>query len=78
VKSEDEAPYAKKRKAEEQAAPAAKKSKTDESVSATLFVGSLSWNTDEYGLRNAFEKFGTLKGARVMTQADSGRSKGYV
>ena len=42
-----------------------------------LFVGSLSWNTDDAGLRAAFERFGALTDAKVITDRDTGRSRGF-
>ena len=42
-----------------------------------LFVGSLSWGTKSEGLREAFEKAGTVVDAVVITDRMSGRSKGF-
>ncbi|GAD99250.1 nucleolin protein Nsr1, partial [Paecilomyces variotii No. 5] len=70
----------KKRKADEQEAPAAKKSKTQEEIpgaSANLFVGNLSWNVDEEWLRSEFDGFGELSGVRIVTERDTGRSRGF-
>lgn len=67
----------KKRKAEEEAVPASKKSKTEQADnSPNLFVGNLSWNVDEEWLRREFEDFGELSGVRIMTERESGRSRG--
>ena len=46
-------------------------------MSKKLFVGGLSWNTDDQGLRAAFEKFGSIDEATVITDRDSGRSRGF-
>ncbi|MCA9609118.1 MAG: RNA-binding protein [Myxococcales bacterium] len=46
-------------------------------MSNKLFVGSLSWNTDDHGLHAAFEKFGEITDAKVITDRDSGRSRGF-
>ncbi len=46
-------------------------------MSKKLFVGSLSWNTDDHGLRKAFEAFGELEEVKVITDRDSGRSRGF-
>ncbi len=77
---EEEAPAPKKRKAEAGAAPVAKKAKTEttgeDASKKNLFVGSLSWNVDEDWLTREFESFGELSGVRVITDRDSGRSKG--
>lgn len=70
----------KKRKADvDNAEPSSKKAKTDESASAesvSVFVGSLSWNVDEAWLRSEFESIGEIVSCRVVTERDSGRSKG--
>jgi cold-inducible RNA-binding protein len=42
-----------------------------------LFVGSLNWNTDDNGLRAAFERFGTVEDAKVIEDRESGRSRGF-
>jgi len=46
-------------------------------MSKKLFVGSLSWNTDDHGLRRAFEPHGEITEATVITDRDSGRSRGF-
>ncbi|MCA9577900.1 MAG: RNA-binding protein [Myxococcales bacterium] len=46
-------------------------------MSKKLFVGSLSWGTDDQGLRTAFERFGDVTDAKVITDRDSGRSRGF-
>ena len=72
----------KKRKAEEAAEPAQKKIKVvvngeEKEATANLFVGNLSWNIDEEWLTREFEEFGELQGVRIITDRDSGRSKGF-
>jgi len=42
-----------------------------------LYVGNLSWNTTEDGLREAFSKFGTVSETKVISDKFSGRSKGF-
>jgi cold-inducible RNA-binding protein len=42
-----------------------------------LFVGGLSWNTTDDGLRQAFERFGDIAEAKVITDRESGRSRGF-
>ena len=82
--SEEEAPLPKKRKAEADATPAAvKKSKSDNELSngdgsskGNLFIGNLSWNVDEEWLQREFEKFGEIKGVRIMSDKNTGRSRG--
>ncbi|KAL8162911.1 hypothetical protein V2J09_014400 [Rumex salicifolius] len=45
--------------------------------SSKLFVGGLSWGTDEQGLREAFSSFGEVTEARVITDRDTGKSRGF-
>ena len=42
-----------------------------------LFVGNLSWNADEEGLRALFEPFGEVLSIKIITDQGSGRSKGF-
>ena len=42
-----------------------------------LFVGGLSWDTSDDGLRAAFEKYGDITEAKVITDRDTGRSRGF-
>ena len=42
-----------------------------------LFVGSLSWNTDDNGLRDAFAPHGEIAEATVIADRDTGRSRGF-
>jgi len=42
-----------------------------------LFVGGLPWRTDDAGLTQAFEKFGTVTEARVIYDRETGRSRGF-
>ena len=46
-------------------------------MSKKLFVGSLSWNTDDKALREAFEPHGEIVQAMVVTDRDTGRSRGF-
>ena len=46
-------------------------------MSNKLFVGGLSFDTDDAGLLAAFETFGAVKEAKVITDRDSGRSRGF-
>jgi RNA recognition motif-containing protein len=42
-----------------------------------LFVGGLSWDTDHHGLRDAFDEYGNVIDAKVITERDTGRSRGF-
>ncbi len=46
-------------------------------MSQKLFVGGLSWDTDSDSLRRAFEPFGAIDEATVVTDRDTGRSRGF-
>ncbi len=56
---------------------AAVQRKSEQTMSKKLFVGGLSWDTDDSGLHNAFEQFGDIREAAVITDRDSGRSRGF-
>lgn len=44
-----------------------------------LYVGNLSWNTQEADLIQAFEADGgSVSSARIMTDRDTGRSRGFA
>ncbi|MEI6874975.1 MAG: RNA-binding protein [Spirochaetota bacterium] len=42
-----------------------------------LYVGNLSYNTYEDNLRALFQSFGTVVSAKIITDRDSGNSKGF-
>jgi len=46
-------------------------------MSRKLFIGGLSWSTEDDGLRRAFEQFGEVTDAKVITDRDTGRSRGF-
>jgi len=46
-------------------------------MSKKLFVGGLSWDTNEGGLRDAFERFGEVEEAKIITDRNTGRSRGF-
>ncbi|MDX2436769.1 MAG: RNA-binding protein [Acidobacteriota bacterium] len=46
-------------------------------MSKKLFVGSLSWDTNDDGLHEAFAQFGEISEAKVICDRDSGRSRGF-
>ncbi|KAJ3279730.1 hypothetical protein HK104_001193 [Borealophlyctis nickersoniae] len=46
-------------------------------MSCKIFIGGLAWETDERSLRASFEKFGEIENARVITDRDTGRSRGF-
>ncbi len=46
-------------------------------MSKKLFVGGLSWDTTDSSLSQAFETFGDVTEAKVITDRDTGRSRGF-
>ena len=42
-----------------------------------LYVGNLSYNTTEEGLRNHFSAYGNVASAKIISDRDSGNSKGF-
>ncbi len=46
-------------------------------MSMKLYVGGLSFDTTDDGLRVFFEQAGTVESANVITDRDSGRSRGF-
>ena len=43
-----------------------------------LYVGNLSYKTTDSDLREKFEQFGTVNQVDVITDRESGRSKGFA
>ncbi len=46
-------------------------------MSKKLFVGGLSWSTNDESLRSAFERFGDVAEAKVILDRETGRSRGF-
>lgn len=46
-------------------------------ASKTLFVGNLSWSARHDDLRRLFEAYGQLESVRLMTERETGRSRGF-
>jgi len=42
-----------------------------------IYVGNLSWNTNDDELRGAFEGFGEVSSAKVIMDRETGRSRGF-
>ncbi len=42
-----------------------------------LYVGNLPYSVDDQSLQEAFQAFGTVASARVITDRETGRSKGF-
>lgn len=46
-------------------------------MSKKVFCGNLPWRVDESDLQIAMTKFGRVKEAKVLTDRDTGRSRGF-
>ena len=46
-------------------------------MSNKLFVGGLSWDTNDDGLKNAFGQHGSVVEAKVVMDRETGRSRGF-
>lgn len=42
-----------------------------------IYVGNLAWGMTEEKLKELFEGYGDVESARIITDRDSGRSKGF-
>lgn len=47
-------------------------------MSKKLYVGNLSFETTEDALRQAFGQYGTVNTASMVTDRDTGRSRGFA
>jgi RNA recognition motif-containing protein len=47
-------------------------------MNSRLFVGNLSFNTTEEAIREAFAEFGEIVEAKLVTDRDTGRSRGFA
>ena len=43
-----------------------------------IYVGNLSWNADESDLRDAFSAHGEVTAVQIITDRESGRSRGFA
>jgi RNA recognition motif-containing protein len=46
-------------------------------MAKNIYVGNLSWGTTEDQLRDLFEAHGEVLSARIITDRDTGRSRGF-
>lgn len=46
-------------------------------MSNKLFVGGLSWDTNDHSLHTAFSAFGDVTEAKVISDRETGRSRGF-
>ena len=50
----------------------------EEQLSKKLYVGNLSWSTTEAELKDLFEQHGTVTSVSVITDRETGRSRGFA
>lgn len=43
-----------------------------------VFIGNLSWGTEEHTLRNLCEQYGEVEQVRIITDRETGRSRGFA
>ncbi|RKX27361.1 MAG: RNA-binding protein [Candidatus Zixiibacteriota bacterium] len=43
-----------------------------------IYIGNLSYDTTEDGLRQAFEAYGEVSNVNIITDRDSGRPRGFA
>jgi RNA recognition motif-containing protein len=46
-------------------------------MSKKLFVGGLAWETTEHELREVFGRYGEVTEVKIITDRDTGRSRGF-
>jgi len=46
-------------------------------MAKTLYVGNLPWNTTEIALADAFRPYGSVISSRIITDKETGRSRGF-
>ncbi|WKT51691.1 RNA recognition motif domain [Fusarium oxysporum f. sp. vasinfectum] len=46
-------------------------------MSAKVYVGNLSWSTNDESLRSHFSNYGNILDSMVMRDRDTGRSRGF-
>jgi len=61
----------------QRSSPEAVRKGAAESMAKKLFVGGLSWDTTDDGLRQAFAVHGEIIEAKVITDRNTGRSRGF-
>ena len=46
-------------------------------MGSKLFVGGLAWATSDESLRTHFEEFGEVTETKIITDRETGRSRGF-
>jgi cold-inducible RNA-binding protein len=50
---------------------------SDKEASVNIFVGNLAFNATEHDLRQLFEQYGAVEKINVITDRETGRSRGF-
>src|SRR3954447_24613993 len=50
----------------------------EQAMNTRLYVGNLSFNTTADGVRTAFQQFGTVSDVHLVTDRETGRSRGFA
>jgi RNA recognition motif-containing protein len=46
-------------------------------MTKTIYVGNLPWSTTEESLAQAFSQYGPVQSRRIVTDRETGRSRGF-
>lgn len=46
-------------------------------MASNIYVGNLSFDSTEEGMRSLFEQYGEVQSAKIITDRDTGRSRGF-
>ncbi|MFP4442298.1 MAG: RNA recognition motif domain-containing protein [Spirochaetia bacterium] len=46
-------------------------------MSKNIYVGNMNYSTSEDDLRDLFEQYGTVESVKIISDRDTGRSKGF-
>ena len=47
-------------------------------MATKIYVGNVSYNTDDWGLKEHFAQYGEVTSASIVTDRDTGRSRGFA
>jgi RNA recognition motif-containing protein len=50
----------------------------EQAMNTRLYVGNLSFNTNAEGVRTAFQEFGTVSDVHLVSDRETGRSRGFA
>ena len=51
--------------------------KAENEMAKKLFIGGLSWNTTDEGLKKTFSQYGLINDAKIICDRETGRSRGF-